>query len=370
MLASSVTGEPNCITICTFMTDPARMPVLPAHQTTMIGSMPHLSAKDAFRALKQYPLTIPAWPQLPRRSFKEAMIPQFSEAFPGIRVDDVAKRIWVQADDDLPNAMVEFYEHVIAKDVDAFAISHEYAAGLHGMLRQLANASTTLPLLKGQVTGPFTFGLGLANQERRSVWFDEQYRDIVLKGLGMKALWQIQQLQPYTAQVVIFFDEPVLSALGTPAYLMIRNEDVINGVNEVSEISHKAGALVGVHCCGNMDWGLLASTMIDIIAFDAYDYGSKVALYPDKIQAFLKRGGMLASGLVPTGDVERLYTETTDSLKLKHENLVQELVRKGVAENLLRRQFLFTPSCGMGSLSESDTTTVLNLLAATQTFLD
>jgi len=334
----------------------------------MIGSMPHLTPEEAFQALEQDPLTIPAWPQLPRRSFREALIPQYTEAFPGIRVDEVAKRIWVQVDDDLPNAMVEFYEHLVAKRADAFAISQEYAAGLHSMLRQLAAANPKLSFLKGQVTGPFTFGLGLADQGRRSVWFNEQYRDIVLKGLGMKALWQIQQLQPYTKQVVIFFDEPVLSALGTAAYVMIQDEDVINGLNEVFEISHNAGALVGVHCCGNMDWGLLASTKIDIIAFDAYNYGTKVALYPDKIQAFLARGGILASGLVPTGDVERLRAEMPDGLKLKHESLIEEFVSKGIAEDLLREQFLFTPSCGMGTLSESDTAIALKLLAATKTF--
>jgi len=236
------------------------------------------------------------------------------------------------------------------------------------MLRQLATANTKLPFLKGHITGPFTFGLGLADQEHRSVWFDAQYRDIVLKGLGMKALWQIRQLQPYTEQVVIFFDEPVLSALGTAAYMMIHDEDVIKGLNEVVEVSHNANALVGVHCCGNMDWGLLASTKIDIIAFDAYFYGAKVALYPDKIQAFLKRGGILASGLVPTGEVEKLRAETPDSLRTKHENLIEEFVGKGIVENLLRKQFLFTPSCGMGTLSESDAALVLKLLAATQTF--
>ncbi len=344
------------------------MPVLPAHQTTMIGSMPQVTPKEALQALEQAPLTIPAWPQLPRRSFKEVMIPQYTEAFPGIRVDEVAKRIWVQVDHDLPNAMVEFYEHLVAEQVAAFAVSEEYAAGLHGMLRQLDAADMKLPFLKGQVTGPFTFGLGLTDQERRSVWFDEQYRDIVLKGLGMKALWQIQQLQPYTEHVVIFFDEPVLSALGTAAYMMIQGEDVINGLNEVFERSHDAGALVGVHCCGNMDWGLLASTTIDIISFNAYDYGARVALYPDKIQAFLERGGVLASGLVPTGDVEKLHAETSDSLRTRHESLIQEFVGKGIAENLLREHFLFTPSCGMGTLSENDTAIALKLLAATQTF--
>ncbi len=298
----------------------------------------------------------------------ETLIPQYTEAFPGIRIDEAAKRILVQVDDDLPNAMLEFYEHVIAEHVDAFAISEEYAAGLHGMLRQLAAANMRLPYLKGQITGPFTFGLGLTDQERRSVWFDELYRDVVLKGLGMKALWQIQQLQPYAEQVVIFFDEPVLSALGTAADMMIQDEDVINGLNEVVEISHDGGALVGVHCCGNTDWGLLASTKIDIIAFDAYSCGAKVALYRDKIQAFLQRGGILAFGLVPTGDVKKLRAETPDSLKVKYETLVQEFVGKGIAENLLREQSLFTPSCGMGTLLESDTAIVLELLAATQAF--
>ncbi len=334
----------------------------------MMGSMPHVTPKDAVHALDISPLSIPAWPQLPKRSFKEAMIPQYTEAFPGVRVDETEKRIWVQVDDDLPNSMAEFYEHIVEEHVDAFAISEDYAAGLHYTIEQLAAANAKLPFLKGQVTGPFTFGLGLADQDRRSVWFDEQYRDIVLKGLSMKALWQIRQLQPYTDQVVIFFDEPVLSALGTPAYMMIQDEDVINGLNEVFEVAHNAGALVGVHCCGNMDWGLLASTNIDIIAFDAYFYGDKVALYPDKMNAFLERGGMLASGLVPTGDVEKLRVETADSLKQKHESLIQEFVGKGIAEEMLRAQFLFTPSCGMGTLSQNDTALVLDLLAKTQNF--
>ena len=88
----------------------------------------------------------------------------------------------------------------------------------------------------------------------------------------------------------------------------------------------------------------------------------------NKIQAFLKRGGILAFGLVPTGNVEKLRAETPDSLKQRHESLIQEFVGKGIAENLLREQFLFTPSCGVGALSESDTAIVLKLLAATQTF--
>ena len=152
---------------------------IPTNQTTMMGSMPHLTPEEAMHALNQSPLTIPAWPQLPKRSFKEAMIPQYTEGFPGIQVDEKEQRIWVQWNDDLPNAMAEFYEHVINENVEAFAISEDYAAGLHYTLQQLAQTNAQPPFLKGQVTGPFTFGLGLADQEHKSIWFDEQYRDIV-----------------------------------------------------------------------------------------------------------------------------------------------------------------------------------------------
>jgi hypothetical protein len=87
-----------------------------------------------------------------------------------------------------------------------------------------------------------------------------------------------------------------------------------------------------------------------------------VALYPDKIQAFLERGGVLASGVVPTSDVERLHTETPDNLKTKHESLIQEFVGKGIAEDLLRDQILFTPSCGMGILPAAAAERALDLL--------
>lgn len=338
---------------------------IPGSQSTMIGSVPHKTAEDAYELLTQYPLSIPVWPQLPKRSFKEAMIPQYSEAFPGIKVDEQDKRIWLERDENLVDAMTTFYENVIAENLDAFGISEEYAAGFHHFFRQLETRTEPLPVIKGQVTGPFTFGLGLNDNERKAVWFDEQYRDIVLKGLAMKASWQVRELKKYARHVIIFFDEPILSALGTPAYMGIEDEEVISGLNEVIHAAQTAGASVGVHCCGNMDWGLLARTDLDIISFDAYFYGEKVALYPKEIHAFLDRGGMLAFGIVPTGDAEKLRQETFEGLKQKNENLIQIFVKKGIPEDQIRNQILFTPSCGMGSgtLSPEETGLVLDLLS-------
>ncbi len=79
------------------------MPKLPAYQTSMIGSMPQKTPEKAFQALSDYPLTIPSWAQLPKRTFVEGMVPQCSEGFPRVRVLPDKKSIWLENDDDLPN---------------------------------------------------------------------------------------------------------------------------------------------------------------------------------------------------------------------------------------------------------------------------
>ena len=346
------------------------MPNRSTCQTTMIGSMPHGSAEAALTALSAYALTIPAWPQLPQRSFVEGMILQSSEGFPGVRIDPVRHKVWVQRDDGLPEAMAAFYENVLTDKDEAMAMSEDGSPGLHAFLRQLEHATDLPSAVKGQITGPLTFALGLADQERRAVWFDEEYRDVVLKGLAMKARWQVGQLKRHAEHVLLFLDEPILSALGTPAYMGIDATQVSDALKEVIRAAQAAGAMVGVHCCGNMDWELLAGTGLDIMAFDAYAYGEKVALYPEAIQGFLERGGTLAYGLIPTSDPEDILRETPKSLVERLRTLQELLVRKGIGEDLVYRRLLLTPACGMGMMSILQSEHVLELLAETRAWAE
>lgn len=336
---------------------------LPANQTTMIGSMPHQDIDSAIELLKRFPLDIPVWPQLPKRSFKEGMMPQYSEGFPGIRIDAEERRIWLERNDEFLNSMATFFEDVLNNKVENFALSAEYAIGFNPFIDFLKGQNEKLAIVKGQVTGPFTYGLSINDNEKKAIWFDEQYRDVIIKGLAKKAIWQVEKLKEFAENVIIFFDEPIFSALGTPAYIGIQDEEVVSTLNELSEPIHATGAAVGVHCCGNMDWSLLAQSSIDIIAFDAYGYGDKLGLYPEAIDKFMARGGVLAWGIVPTGNSEDIQKESGESLKSKIEALIELYVKKGMSEDRLRNQLLFTPSCGMGTLTVDDTETVLRLLS-------
>jgi methionine synthase II (cobalamin-independent) len=328
----------------------------------MIGSLPYKEPAQALSALAQFPLGIPTWPQLPKRSFKESMTVQYTEGFPGIVVDEKEKSIRVERNDRLLEEMASFYEAVMGSDEKPFAISDAYAAGFHAFVADMAQRGSKLPFIKGQVVGPFTFGFGLSDNDCRAVWFDEQYRDIVVKGLIMKALAQVHSLSAFADKVVIFLDEPIFSALGTPTYIGIENDHVISALNEIATALHDSGALVGVHCCGNMEWSLLANSEIDIISFDAYSFGDKVALYPAEINSFLNRGGRLAWGIVPTDSSEHIGAETGESLVTKIKNLEGLFVSKGVSGDRLMSQRIFTPSCGLGNLSDTEALRVLELL--------
>jgi hypothetical protein len=112
-----------------------------------------------------------------------------------------------------------------------------------------------------------------------------------------------------------------------------------------------------------MDWGLLARSHIDIIAFDAFSFGDKVALYPSEIGSFLSKGGYLAWGIVPTDDSQSIAKSSGDSLRARRDALMSVFTAKGLPSDKLEQQRIYTPACGMGNLKPEESVKVLRLLS-------
>ena len=164
----------------------------------------------------------------------------------------------------------------------------------------------------------------------------------------MKARWQVRTLKSVHPEVVIFIDEPYLSSFGS-AYINVQRDQVVSLLTEIIEAVHGEGALAGVHCCGNTDWTLLMDTPIDIINFDAHGYFEGMALYPEKLSAFLERGGVLAWGIVPTS--EEIASLSHEELMREMDGKIAVLEKKGVNRDLLLANRIVTPSCGTGTLT-------------------
>ncbi len=338
-------------------------PFTPACLPAAVGSFPHLHPYDAVELALDYLPEIPLWPQLPNCSYLESMYIQFSDGMPFLHLDSEKERMYMDLSGDIYGALEKFYSLIIEDDIAYFAIEREYARGLHAFIDWLwRNKPASVQWVKGQTTGPVSFGLMVTDHRKRAVLYHEEVFDVVLKTLILKTRWQIKQLKRLNSNVIIFIDEPYLSSFGS-AFINLTREQVLQYLGELIAAIHLEGALVGVHCCGNTDWTLLMETETDIINFDAYEYFQGMTLYIDELQSFFKRGGILAWGIIPTSD--HLENETGPSLCENFFQKVEELEKKGISRKALINQCLLTPSCGMGTMKYSQAEQVLKLLSET-----
>ena len=313
---------------------------------TGIGSFPHKDEREVFRLIFEDFSEIPFWPQLPKRSFLEGMVVQYSEGFPSLRKDERKQTVWVDTSQGFDQEVERFYQWVENREFGPFRITEDFAIGL-GILKDLASEEhrKEIKYIKGQITGPITFGFSLTDQDKKPIFHDPTLKDILIKHLSSKARWMEKRFNDLLPGIktILFFDEPSLSSFGS-GFSSLNREEVILSLNECL---NAIKGLRGIHCCGNTDWSMLLSTDIDILSFDAYGYLKTVSLYPRELRTFLERGGILAWGIVPTN--EDVLKEDAQSLVRRFKEGLKTLSEKEIDPLLLQRAII-TPSCGTASL--------------------
>ncbi len=332
----------------------------------LVGSLPLGDHGNASELVFKHTPEIPLWVQLPVYK-EEGMIFQFLSGLPGLTVEEDKAFIDTTSktfDDDL----LSFYEDYMA-DAEGktdpyqsrFALKADTARGFFTLTERIGLLPSPPVALKGQVTGPITFGTAVKNQNGMAIFYDEQLRDASVKLLAQKARWQVRQLSRFGRPVIIFFDEPALAGLGSSEFISISYEEVSACFEEVIQAVHDEGGLAGIHVCANTEWSLILESAADIVNFDAYAYFDKFILYADQIKAFMESGRIIAWGIVPTSSPENIERETTDSLIAQWEEKAAEIEALGIDKPVILAHSLITPSCGTGSLSLEHATKVLRL---------
>lgn len=325
--------------------------------TTGIGSLPYLDPIESAKGVCSK-FDIPFWPQLPKRGFKENMYVQFAEGLPSLIIDEKNRKIYIDTTKDLSEDLGRLYEVYISEDYNALGLTRDFAEGFYAFLDTAKGLSPGY--VKGQITGPVSFGLSVVDEKSKSIIYNDALKEAFIKLLEIKAAWQIDRLKSISENIIIFIDEPYLTSFGS-SFVNIERPDVVLMLNTVIDKIHSKGALAGIHCCGNTDWSLLTETKADIINFDAYSYVESLSLYPKDITRFLKKGGNLAWGIVPTS--ESVLKETEDSLFHRLLRELERLEEKQIPRDLLISNSLITPSCGMGTLSQDLTDNIIKRLS-------
>jgi len=333
---------------------------------TMIGSLPLTDHEEAIDLILDCTPEIPFWAQLTTHP-QEGMMAQFTPGLPGICRTDRA--VFVNTESaTFDSELLQFFEEymgVIGGEIDLdasrFRLTEDTAKGFFVLLERLAGLPAAPIAVKGQITGPFTLGTGIVDQNKRAIFYDLQMRDALVKLLAMKARWQVRRLSRCAKPVLIFIDEPGLAGFGSSEFTSISHDDVSQCLEEICEAVHGEGGLAGIHVCANTDWSLALESSVDVISFDAYGYFDRFILYPAQIKKFLEADKILAWGIVPTLGAQQIAQETSDSLLKQFREKSKQLEALGTNMQKLISQSLITPSCGIGSLDLASAEKVIKL---------
>ena len=256
---------------------------LPALATTAIGSLPHTQLELALQAAFQ--VDIPYLPQLPRRDPSEYMVAQALEGLPGLAYDGdgvctVSLSEWRTG----ASALQKVIARSLSGEGQLLEPTVEAYSAWPAFLFELTERKT--PVAKVQLAGPITVSHAARADDgpaaRQADLASQLFQLVVARALSM-----VKAVHARGAHPLFFFDEPGLCglSLGTATHLMALQELKVAALT-----LRKAGATVGLHCCGNTDWERLLPLGFDILSIDARLSLTSLLERQRELAAFLRGG--------------------------------------------------------------------------------
>ncbi len=270
-------------------------------QTTAMGIMPHTNVAQALKLALS--LDVPFWPQLPNTSFYEDMYVQASEGFPGITVDLENKKLHfdrAKFDEGLGDYSTRM------SDLHNFELSRDYSVVFHRFLQENLARYTAI---RGQCIGPVSFGFRVTDADNKPIIYDDSVRSLMFDFLQRKINVQRRQMREKNANAFVWLDEPglgwVFSGLSGYSDVQAKREykDFMDGLEGIKAL----------HLCANVNLPYLLGMGIDLLSFDAYQIEIMPRGYADAVAGFIRKGGIISWGIIPTDSVS-LGRETPETL--------------------------------------------------------
>ncbi len=253
-----------------------------------MGILPHT---DVEKALELYfSLDIPFWPQLPRLSFYEDMYTQVSETFPGIVIEPHNRELWLSWEKFYED-LEEFVAHW--DDRDYFALSPQYSAVFH---RFLSEDLSGYPLIRGQSTGLVSYGLKILDENKRSIIYYEEVREIMFEFILKKVEVQYEQLKEENERAFVWVYEPGLEMV----FMAFTGYTEDRAFRDYQAFLERYPGPKGAHLCGNPDWSFLLQLDLNILSVDVLAWGHIFSRYVEDLKSFLDKGGIISWGITPT----------------------------------------------------------------------
>ncbi len=300
-------------------------------QTTAMGIMPHTDIERALNLALS--LDIPYWPQLPKVSFYEDMYAQVSEHFPGIIIDTEKREISLSSER-FYEELDELFNHW--EDEEYFKLTSQYSAVFHKFLEQDLSSYS---YIRGQSIGPISYGLKIVDENKRSIAYNEEIRQILFEFMAKKLQAQYNELKAKHDGAFVWVDEPALELL----FMAFTGYNDDKAFQDYQYFLEQFPGPKGVHLCGNPDWSFLLQLELDVLSVDTLAWGHNFTRYTEELQSFLQRGGIISWGITPTL-TEEFEAENLESMYQKINNMWSFLMDKGISREQLFAQSWLAPA--------------------------
>ena len=314
-----------------------------------VGSLPLLDPAGAVRTqLLAFP-EIPAWPQLPQKTSKEKMGLQGLCGFPGIHWVTQGQPIWNVPPAKRRELAEELIQDLKDDRLERAAFKPEEASGFYSFMNEASKPfGNKMLAVKGQVAGPLTLGTLLKDESDRPLLSSRAGMEILKTYLMMHARWQARELAKLGRPVVMFLDEPILGVSFKPENFGLDWLQVKKWISEILLDLQERDIVTGLHCCGPQPWHWIFDTPAEMVHLDSFQFMDQIPGNADKLKTFLRRGGILVWGMVPTQMTRGMFPEPAELLN-RLLDLMDTLVQMGVKKDDLVNRSFFSTSCGLGN---------------------
>ena len=329
------------------------MTAKPCFAGTMMGVVSYRDMEWAARIILECFPEAPCLPVLTRTIRFQL------EGIPCLVFDRERRIVYFDLSSEREKEILDFYDRYEADDLDCFATTPEVAPFYHQMISYIRdNRPSKLKWVVFHGPGPLLFGDVIVQADGTPSVHNETLRDILIKGINMKARWLVKKIKTEIPDVEVVADlaETTLVKFTSSAGTGSRSE-IIEAINLGFA---NLNCITWIHCCSNIDWTILTDTNVHVINFDAYQHAENVALYAKSLKPFLERGGMLAWGLVPVVS-DKLREETVKSLVQRLERDIERFVQQGIEEKMIAESSWILPACDATLLNPEETDRALKL---------
>lgn len=305
---------------------------LPMGQVTGIGSLPHTDIRQAVEFVAQHSPHIPFIPELPRLSPHEESIARVLGPVEDLITRHHAGHFEVQRD-----KLDVFLNRL---DSAAAEILPTHSVGIAAMTQALkAGRFPDARAVKAQLVGLTTLAFSV-RYEGRPFAHDAALIAALAAYLRRLAHWQMDWLAQWKLPTLLFFDEPCLAFENK----VPSSKQVIEVFRQLLDEFRGEQGLVGVHTCALSALDSLLALNPEVISFDAYAELELFLALP-QAKTFIREGGLVALGLVPTWDDLSQFSAREHFWRLLMTDLESELLSQ------LAQQSLVTATCGLAFVS-------------------